>query len=830
MRSRLRSNFTQEKTLDNLQHNQSRILVVDDDPLTRLVITSTLEQDGFTVAEAESGEIALSIFISQPFGMVLLDVLMPGIDGFTTCARLREMPAAMGVPIVMITALEDETSIRRAYSTGATDFITKPLNTFILAHRVRYILRASVAMRELSWRADFQRVLIETLPVPLAVEDSDGDCLIVNPAFKALKKTLAAPLAENDPEFSGCGVPKPPTPSAATSDEDPWQQRVYETEMRVTDQESKSVIVHQAVFTPPTTGKAGLISVLVDITERKKNEENLRLADTVFQTAADAIVVTNANGVIMSVNPAFSTITGYSADEVIGKTPGFLVSKQPDHVLPRGFWKNLQQTGWWSGEVWYCRKNGSDYPVWETVTAVRSPEGQTLEYVAFFNDITARKRAEEEIFYRANYDLLTGLPNRSLFHERLAQALKQARRYERQVALMFADLDRFKQVNDTLGHSLGDRLLYETAIRLGDCVRDTDTVARLGGDEFVVVLPNVVEEQDAAVVAEKIISRLLEPFNLGGNVVHIGASIGIALYPGHGENSEDLVRHADLAMYQAKLAGRSTYRVYEPIMDDDLTQQLMLETDLRMALERGGLALHFQPIIEVSTGRVVRAEGLLRWLHPQRGMVPPSQFITLAEETGLIRDLSIWVFEQACRTLQEWQQLGLAIPLAINLTSPQILRGLSLEVITTILNRYQVSPKALVFEISEGMLLVDSPQSRRWLEEVRQFGIELDLDDFGTGYSSLSCLKRFPIDRVKIDLSFVRDMVVDANDKALVEGILALSRSLQLGVVAEGVETEEQLALLRHMGCDYVQGYLLSPPVPGDKFIALVQGIGTVQD
>jgi diguanylate cyclase (GGDEF)-like protein/PAS domain S-box-containing protein len=804
--------------------------VVDDDPLTRFLIGSTLEQDGFIVEEAESGEIALSIFITQPFGMVLLDVLMPGIDGFTTCARLRELPIAMGVPIVMITALEDETSIRRAYSTGATDFITKPLNTFILAHRVRYILRASAAMRELSWRADFQRVLIETLPVPLAVEDSDGHCLIVNPAFRALKRTVPTRLGEDAPKSLGCDVPKPLAPSAVRAGEDAWQQRIYEAEMSAPGQETKSVIVHQAMFTPPTTGKTGLISVLVDITERKKNEENLRLADTVFQTAADAIVVTNANGVIMSVNPAFSIITGYSANEVIGQTPRFLVSKDPEHELPSGFWKNLQQTGWWSGEVWYCRKGGEDFPVWETITAVRSPEGQILEYVTFFNDITARKQAEAEIFYRANYDLLTGLPNRSLFQERLEQALKQARRYDRQVALMFADLDRFKQVNDTLGHSLGDRLLYQTAVRLGDCVRDTDTVARLGGDEFVVVLPNVIEEHDAAIVAEKIIGRLVEPFDLSGNIVHIGASIGIALYPGHGENSEDLVRHADLAMYQAKLSGRSTYRVYEPMMDDNLTQQLMLETDLRLALERGGLSLHFQPIVEVSTGRVVRAEGLLRWHHPQRGSVAPSQFIALAEETGLIRDLSIWVFEQACRTLQEWRQLGLTIPLAINLTSPQIFRGLTLEMMTATLNRYQASPKTLVFEIAEGMLLVDSPQSRRWLEDVRQFGIELDLDDFGTGYSSLSCLKRFPIDRVKIDLSFVRDMGVDANDKALVEGILALSRSLKLEVVAEGVETEEQLALLRDMGCDYVQGYLLSPPVPADEFITVVRELGTVQD
>jgi diguanylate cyclase (GGDEF)-like protein/PAS domain S-box-containing protein len=806
-----------------------RVLVADDDPVTRLLVGEALEREGFAVTVAEGGEAALVLFAECPFDLILLDVLMPGLDGFTTCARLRQMPAGPHVPIVMITGLDDESSIQHAYGAGATDFITKPINPLIFAHRVRYILRASAAMRELAWRVDFQRVLIETIPVPIAVEDAQGHHLVCNPAFDALTGEPHAGMAGTISREPGHEIPKPAVPVAGDASPEPWRQRVYEAEMLGAGDEPKSVIVRQAAFTSPVTGEAGVISVVLDITERKRTEENLRLAETVFQTAADAIMVTDAMGVIKSVNPAFTTITGYSPDEAIGLTARLLKAERQNGLFYLAFWKSLCETGRWSGELWQRRKNGEIYPIWETVAAVRSPDGRILEYVAFFNDVTARKRAEQEIFYRANYDLLTGLPNRSLLHERLEQALKQARRYDRQVVLMFVDLDRFKQVNDTLGHGFGDRLLYQAAARLEACVRDADTVARQGGDEFVVVLPNVVEERDASVVAEKIIARLAEPFDLGGNIVHIGASIGVALYPGHGDNTEELVRHADLAMYQAKIAGRSTYRVYEPAMTDELTRQLLLERDLRMALERGELALHFQPILAVANNRLAGAEALLRWFHPQRGAVPPSEFVQLAEETGLIREIGAWVLDQACQTLEHWRGIGLDISLAVNLSSAQILRGLSVETLEALLERYHLTPQALVFEMTEEILLADGPQTRQWLEGVRQLGIHLDLDDFGTGYSSLSCLKRFPIDRVKIDLSFVRDMVVDPNDRALVEAILALSRILQLEVVAEGVETQEQFELLRCLGCDYAQGFYFSPPVSAEEFVDVARRLGAVR-
>jgi diguanylate cyclase (GGDEF)-like protein/PAS domain S-box-containing protein len=594
-------------------------------------------------------------------------------------------------------------------------------------------------------------------------------------------------------------------------------------------QSSESVVVHQSALNFLKHGKNSITtSVLVDIAERKKNQENLRLSENVFQAAADAIMVTDASGAIKSINPAFTNITGYSLEDVVGQTPRLLKSGRYNRKFYTNFWRDLYEKGRWSGEIWHRRKNGEVYPAWETISAVRSSDGNIIEYIAFFNDITARKQAEHAISYRANYDQLTGLPNRSLFQDRLEQALMQARRYGRQVALMFADLDCFKQVNDTLGHSFGDKLLYQTAMRLSSCVRDTDTVARLGGDEFVIILKDLAREQNVDIVAEKIINCLIEPFFLEDHNIHISASIGISLYPSHGTNAEALVRRADLAMYQAKIAGRSKYQLYELSMDDGLAQQLLLERELRLALERRELVLHFQPILDVNYS-LKGAEALLRWVHPDRGTVLPREFIHLAEKVGLIREICIWIFDQACQTLQKWHELGLNIPISINITSLQVFRGLSLEMVTSCLKYYGLTPQSIVFEIKESVLLADNLHVRRWLKDIRELGICINLDNFGTGCSSLSCLKSFLIDQVKIDLSVVCDILVDPVNRAFVEAILVLTRSLRLEVIAEGIENKEQLELLKDIGCRYVQGYYFSPPVSSAKFVDVARNLGAVK-
>ncbi len=790
----------------------AKILVVDDDPVMRLLVSEILEQDGFVVLEADSGEEALHQFAVTGADLILLDVIMPGWDGFTTCAQLRQLPTGSQIPIVMMTGLDDEASIQHAYNAGATDFIVKPIIGPILTQRVRYVLRASAALQEVAARAEFQQALIETTPVPIRVEDAQGHILIYNPAFEAL--------------FGNQAVPEP-LHSAALNPADPW---VYEAEMLSSSQEQRSVIIHRAEFTLPGSNEPGVISAILDITERKQNEEQLRLAETVFQTAAGAIMVTDATGVIQSINPAFTAITGYAPAEAIGQTPRLLKSERHDTQFYARFWRLLAEDGRWSGELWQRHKNGKTYPAWESVEAVRDPDGHIVQYVAFFSDITERKLAEQEIFFRANYDPLTGLPNRSLLYERIDQALKRAHRHSRRVGLMFLDLDRFKQVNDTLGHTWGDALLCQTADRLKACVRETDTVARYSGDEFVLVLADVIHEQDTHTLAEKVIGRISEQFELNDSAIHIGVSIGIVLYPDHGQDAATLLRHADLAMYQAKTSGRNTYQKYESVMTDRMLLQVSLEADLRLALEREELIVYYQPILDVASGTLTGAEALVRWQHPQRGLVPPNDFIPLAEETGLIREVGFWVLERVCQTIGQWRRIGLCIPISVNLSSVQILRGLTVEAVRALLQRYDVHPEWIAFEITEGVLVNDTIQTQQWLEAVRQLGIRVDIDDFGTGYSSLSYLKRFPIDRIKIDRSFVRDIVANANDRALVEAVLAMACSLRLEVVAEGVEDAEQLALLRQLGCEHAQGFYFSRPVPDHEFVKVAGELGAIRN
>lgn len=790
----------------------TNILVVDDDPVMRLLAHEILEQDGFAVREAVNGQEALRQFAATGADLILLDVIMPGWDGFATCRRLRQAPAGERTPIVMMTGLDDAESIQCAYDVGATDFIVKPIIGPILVQRVRYVLRANAALREVAARADFQRALVETTPVPICVEDAQGRSLICNPAFQAL--------------FSGQQIPKL-TALASPNRSGP---QVYEAEMLSSRQEQRSVIIHRAAFILPGSDEPGIISAILDITERKQNEDRLRLAETVFQAAADAIMVIDATGVIQSVNPAFTHITGYSYTEAVGQTPRLLRSERRDTLFYTRFWQTLAETGRWSGEVWQRHKNGKTYLTWKSIDVIRDPDRRIVQYVAFFSDITQRKLAEQQLFFNANYDPLTGLPNRNLLHERIEQAMKRAHRHNQRVALMFLDLDRFKQVNDTLGHAWGDTLLCQTAHRLKTCVRETDTVARYSGDEFVLVLVNIIGDQDTHALAEKVIKQLSEPFDLDGTTIHIGVSLGIVLYPDHGTDTATLLRYADLAMYRAKMAGRNTYQKYESAMTDQMLLRTSMEADLRLALERGELTVYYQPIINVISGGLAGAEALVRWQHPQRGLVPPDDFIPLAEETGLIREVGFWVLERVCQTIVQWRRIGLCVPISVNLSSGQISRGLTVEAVRALLQRYDLHSECLAFEITESMLISDTPQAQRWLEAIHALGIRVDMDDFGTGYSSLAYLKLFPIDRIKIDRSFVRDITSNANDRSLVEAMLAMASNLHLQVVAEGVEDANQLALLGRLGCEYAQGFYFSRPVPEQEFIKIAGELGAIHN
>lgn len=571
------------------------------------------------------------------------------------------------------------------------------------------------------------------------------------------------------------------------------------------------------------TSVGGTASVYIDITERREAEEQLRIAAAVFDTSSEGIVVTDHNNCIIAVNPSFTKITGYHLDEVVGRSPGILSSGRHDHDYYREMWQSLQQHGRWEGEIWNRNRAGEIYPEWLSLTVVRDEKGEIVQHIAVFSDITRRKRDEEQIRWQANYDPVTGLPNRTLFHERLAASLSSSHREGWITALLFIDLDNFKAVNDTRGHVVGDWLLQEVAGRLANSVREADTVARLGGDEFTVILQDVTGADDAAMVAQKIVSAVAEPFFAEGGDIFIGASVGITLYPNDAIDADTLIRHADLAMYRAKEAGRNGYRFFTQSMNEQMQERTRLEAALRYALQRDELFLEFQPIVDSRSGKTVKAEALVRWQHPQRGRVSPLEFIVVAEESGLIAQLGWWVLEQACRSAADWMARGFEAGVSVNVSARQISLGLNVEDIVSLLQELSLPPQRLTLEITENLLLEKTEKTLAWLNQVRAAGIKLSVDDFGTGFSSLSYLKRFPVNSLKIDQSFVQDVITDSEVAALTRAIIKLGETFGLDVIAEGVENVAQLDFLQENSCFLIQGYHFSRPLGNDKFIEFLR-------
>jgi diguanylate cyclase (GGDEF)-like protein/PAS domain S-box-containing protein len=683
---------------------QPLVLVVDDDRTMRFLVGEALAPHGLEVVEVEDGAAALEVLRRRVPDLVLLDVRMPGLDGFAVCEEIRRHPAAADVPVMMMTGLDDVDSIRRAYEAGATDFVTKPLNWLILSQRVRYLLRASDNLTELrtsrarlaaaqrlarmgSWRIDF----------------ATGE-LHISEEFLDLFGL----------EAGAARVP---------------QERMWER-------------IHPA--------------------DRPALEEAARRCI--------------AEGTSLHV----------------------------DHrvVLP----------------------DGSERIVHSQAQLVLDEEGAVVGLDGTAQDVTERKRAEEQIRYLAYHDSLTGLGNRRLFQERLALALAQARRSEGRVGVLFLDLDHFKRINDTLGHSVGDALLQGVADRLVASVRETDLVtrrelsgaiSRLGGDEFTILLSEIRDVQDLAKVARRVLEALGRPFHLGGHDVVIGGSIGITAWPDDGDDAETLLRNADTAMYHAKEQGRNNYQFYAQSMNAVALRRLILEGKLRRAIEQDEFELHYQPKADLASGALTGLEALLRWRDPELGLVMPGDFIPIAEETGLIGRVGEWALRAACRQIAAWRARGLPpVPVSVNLSAHQFRSGRLVEQVQAALADARVPAEALELEITESTYLHDESRVIAQLEELRAIGVRISLDDFGTGWSSLSYLRRLPVDVLKIDRSFVRDVAERSDDAALVAAIVSMARALRLRVIAEGVERATQRDALRSFGCDEMQGFLLSPAVP----------------
>ena len=572
----------------------------------------------------------------------------------------------------------------------------------------------------------------------------------------------------------------------------------------------------------------GAIATFVDITDRKKAENELKIAATAFESQ-EGMLVTDANNMVLRVNRAFTNITGYTSEEIRGKNPRLLSSERYDAAFYATMWELINRMGHWEGDIWNRRKNGTIYLEFLTITAVKDLNGIVTNYVGTFTDITQRKAAEDEIQLLAFYDPLTKLPNRRLLQDRLKQAWASSVRSGRQGALLFIDLDHFKTLNDTLGHSIGDLLLQQVAKRLTACVREGDTVARLGGDEFVVMLEDLSEQNlEAAAltesIANKILTTLNESYQLSTHEYRCGSSIGVAFFRDNEQSYEDLLKYADIAMYQAKASGRNTLRFFNPQMQANITARASLEGELRKALEAQQFHLYYQIQVD-SSHRPLGAEALIRWIHPERGLVSPMQFIPLAEETGLILPIGQWVLETACDQLKAWEQDTLTrdLVLSVNVSARQFHKADFVAQVQDAVQRHAIKPSRLKLELTEGMLLKNIEDTIASMNILGEIGIQFSLDDFGTGYSSLQYLKRLPLNQIKIDQSFVRDIVDDSNDQAIVRTIIAMAQSLNLGVIAEGVETEEQQQILLNQNCTHFQGYLFGRPVPIGQFEALLK-------
>ncbi len=570
----------------------------------------------------------------------------------------------------------------------------------------------------------------------------------------------------------------------------------------------------------------GTVITIEDITEQKISEEKLKLSASVFESASEATLVTDASNHIISVNPAFTKITGYSQEEVLGKNPKILNSGKQSREFFKNMWETLLSTGTWRGEIWNRRKNSQIYPEWLAINILRDDGGSVYRYIAVFSDITDSKKSQELIERQANFDSLTELPNRNLMMDRLEQLLLSSRRNNEIFAVLFMDLDDFKSINDSLGHHHGDELLRKTALRLKEGIRESDSVGRLGGDEFLILLTNLGSIDDIVPIVNKVLSELSRPLIIDGHELHTGASIGVTVYPTDGEKSDVLLRNADGAMYEAKKAGRNTFCFFTHQLQDNANRRHWIANELNIALRQNKLATYYQPIVDLQNGLIIGAEALVRWNHPQKGFIPPEDFISVAEKNGLIGKLGHQVFEQALRDSRSWSSPdNTQLRVSINLSPGQFMANNDLEKLLCMISESELAKSnSIIIEITESLRLSERKNYIKTLEQFRDIGCKIAIDDFGTGFSSLNYIRQLPVDIVKIDRSFINNIISDPEDAAMVKAILTMTQSLNLSVVAEGIETRSQLKFLKEIGCTMGQGYLFSKALPNQEFVAFIEG------
>jgi len=809
-----------------IEGKKSLILVVDDSKYMRFKLRQVLENDGYTVIEAENGVQALSAFEQYRPEIILMDCMMPVMDGFSACTRLQELPGGDHVPVIMITKLDDDKDVDLAFKAGATDYITKPIHWAVLRHRVRRMLHARHAEASLEQSEAFNRTLIKHALDGIITIDAHGLIQSFNPAserifgyryWDVIGQDINLLMPDFYSEYNTCST------GGQSAGKYQGAGAIREISGRRKD---GSALILELTISEFYFGEQWLTVILRDITERKRAEEALRESEERYRALTentyDLISEIDSSERYLYLSPNYQDVLGYEPGELIGYRVIDLIHPEDSPAVKAAFRRVFEHST--IGQVLYrfMHKNGELRWFESTGKTYQTASGES-RVVFVSRDITERQRYEETIRHQAFHDALTGLPNRMLFKDRLTLEIAHAKRSKQMLAILFLDLDRFKLINDTLGHGVGDQLLKIVAGRLIGYVREDDTVARLGGDEFTVLLPEISQEENAAKVARKILEAIREPVYIGDHELYITTSIGVALYPNDGEDAESLLKNADTAMYRAKEKGKNNYQLYTPAMNAKAFERLAMENGLRRALERKEFVLYYQPKVNINTGKIIGMEALLRWQAPDRSLIPPGDFIPMAEDTGLIVPIGEWVLRTACAQNKAWQDASFPpIRVAVNLSARQFQLQNLVEVISRILKETGLDPCWLELEITESVAMQNAEYTVKMLQELKEMGIQLAIDDFGTGYSSLSYLKRFPISKLKIDKSFVNEIGTAQDNEAIASTVIVLGQSLKLGVVAEGVENEVQYDFLKQHQCDEMQGFLFGKPVPPEEFEKLI--------
>lgn len=796
-----------------------RLLIVEDERIIALDLRQRLQLLDYDVCGmAARGEDAIRLAQELRPDIVLMDIHLEGaIDGIAAAKAIR---AERSVPVVFLTAFAEEETLSRAKDSLPYGYLVKPCDPRELHATLQTALSRHASEIQLERSEQRLRLALDAARLRVWEWDTSTGQLQTVGGAEDIVGGPPEPVEEPWPSFIGRVHPEDQAMVRATTDAALANGDALDVTFRTLDVGNTVRWLEAHVKAYGDAGPRRVIGVLRDVTERRQTEQQLRQAGVVFATTAEGIFITDSAFQIVSVNPAFSTITGYSQAEAIGRDVGTMLhsrrfSEQFSSLVAEA------EDGRWQGESYWVRKDGEVFPAWESLSAVRDSSGTTTHYVGAVADISAIRRAEEELHHLAHHDPLTGLPNRLLFSDRMQQALDRAHREQRCCALLFMDLDGFKIINDTLGHSAGDGLLRVVAGRLRDGLRPGDTAARLGGDEFVYLAENIDSPEEAGVLAATLIGQVAQPVMVGGERLQISGSIGVSIFPDDGQDGHALLKAADTAMYSAKTQGRNRYCFHTRDMAVRTAKRMVVEQSLRSCLEgEDGLKLHFQPQVLIGDGRLVGYEALLRWNHPRLGEMAPDAFIHIAEESGLIVPLGEWVLATACEQAARWKpRNGAPLIVSVNVSPRQLLpshRSFA-TIVRRVLLASGLAPNRLDLEITESTLqAVDT--SRALLDEMHDLGVTVTIDDFGTGYSSLSLLRYLPVDRLKIDQSFLRGVPDSESEVAVLQAIVTLGHNLGSELVAEGVETLGQLKVLRAMGCDLGQGYLFGRPQPAPEY------------